>query len=269
MLFNKIAAAVLIVGITAMAVGKISGIIIPDQGGAASSEGAATTGPAPDPDPGWPQAMAGADADRGKQVIGKCLACHTVNKGGPNRVGPNLYGVAGRDKGSVSDYAYSAGMKSAKGTWTLKEMYAFLAKPTDVVPGTKMSYVLAKWQQRRDLIAYLASLGDKPVPLPAVKAPEKKEEKKGDQKGDKGGEQKDAKKEGGAKAPEKKPEPKKAEPKKTEEKKPEDKKPEPMKAKDEKKAAPAPAPAPAKEDMKPEPKPENKPAEDKKEEKSE
>lgn len=183
MLFNKIAAAILIVGISAMAIGKISTIILPHSGaGAHHGDAGGDTTPPPKPDPGWPAAMAGADPKAGKKVAGKCVSCHTLNKGGANRVGPNLYGIAGRKPGSHPGFSYSSGMKGKGGTWTLEGLYGFLKDPSKTVPGTKMTYRLGKWQQRRDLIAYLASLGDKPVPLPKVAPPKKDPPKKADDK---------------------------------------------------------------------------------------
>ena len=246
MLFNKIAAAILIVGISAMAIGKISTIILPHSGaGTHADAGGGPPPPPPDPDPGWPAAMAEADPKAGKRVAGKCVSCHTLNKGGPNRVGPNLYGVAGRKVGSHSGFAYSSAMKGKGGTWTLELLYKFLADPTKELPGTKMAYRLGKWKQRRDLIAYLASLGDTPVPLPKVDPPKKDAPKKADDKkgGDKAPEKKTekmpAKKAAPIKtaAPKKEAAPKKAMP--TDAKKEAPKKAEPKKADDGGKEKPA------------------------------
>ena len=185
MLFNKIAAAILVVGISAMAIGKISTILLPHSGaGTHHTAGGGGTTPVAKPDPGWPAAMAGADAKAGKKVAGKCVSCHTLNKGGPNRVGPNLYGVAGRAIGKHAGFSYSSAMKGKGGAWTLEALYTFLKNPSETVSGTKMTYRLSKWQQRRDLIAYLASLGDKKIPLPNVPVPKKEEPKKEEPKKD-------------------------------------------------------------------------------------
>jgi cytochrome c len=213
MLFNKIAAAILVVGISAMAIGKISTIILPHSGaGVHHTAGDGGTTPVAKPDPGWPAAMADADPKAGKKVSGKCVSCHTLNKGGPNRVGPNLYGIAGRKPGTKPGFSYSSGMKKKGGTWTLKSLYTFLKNPGDAVSGTKMTYRLSKWQQRRDLIAYLASLGDKKIPLPDVPKPKKADEpKKGDKAPVKKTEKMPAKK---AAAPKQAAMPKKAAPKK-------------------------------------------------------
>ena len=84
--------------------------------------------------------FASADVGRGETSAKKCAACHTFDKGEPNRVGPNLWGVVGRPKASEAGFNYSAAMKAQKGNWTLDELDDYLANPKAMVPGTNMSF---------------------------------------------------------------------------------------------------------------------------------
>jgi cytochrome c len=104
------------------------------------------------------QSAAGNAAAGAKQFLA-CRACHTVQPGGANGVGPNLAGIMGAKAGSKPGFAYSPAMKAANFTWTAAEMDAFLAKPNARLPGNKMAYAgMANAAARRDLIAYLATL---------------------------------------------------------------------------------------------------------------
>ncbi len=101
----------------------------------------------------------GGDAAKGEKVFKKCQACHTVEEGGPNRVGPNLHGILDRPTASKADYNYSSAMK-AKGAsgmkWTEENLFSYLEKPQAFVPGTNMTFPgLKKPEDRKDLIAYL------------------------------------------------------------------------------------------------------------------
>jgi cytochrome c len=116
--------------------------------------------------------LASANADRGKADIKVCSACHSFDKGGPNMVGPDLWGVVGRPRASVPGFDYSPAMKAKGGTWTFDELNQFLAKPQSYIPGTKMTFGgFDRAAQRADVIAYLRTLSDQPVPLPAASAP--------------------------------------------------------------------------------------------------
>ena len=111
--------------------------------------------------------LAAASADQGAVIANKCKSCHSFEKGGPNRVGPNLYGIVDRAKGAVAGFNYSAAMKAKGGEWTYENLDAFIASPKAYVPGTSMSYAgLARGGQRADLINYLHTLSDNPAPLP-------------------------------------------------------------------------------------------------------
>lgn len=117
--------------------------------------------------------LAAANADHGKDISKVCMACHTLQKGEPNKIGPNLYGVVGRPRASEPGYDYSAAMKAKGGSWTFDELNKFLSGPRNYIPGTKMTFAgLDNEHQRADLIAYLRTLSDNPQPLPkAAEAP--------------------------------------------------------------------------------------------------
>jgi cytochrome c len=111
--------------------------------------------------------MASANAENGAKLFKKCAACHTVDKGGPNRVGPNLWNTMGAPKAHVAGFAYSDGMKGKGGAWSYEDMNHWLYNPKEFVPGTKMNFAgLKNVKDRADLIMYLRSLSDAPKPLP-------------------------------------------------------------------------------------------------------
>jgi len=113
--------------------------------------------------------LAQADPKKGEAIFKKCQACHSGEKGGPNKVGPNLYGVVGRPVASHEGFNYSAGMKAHGGNWTYEALDAFVHNPKQATPGTIMAFAgLAGAQDRADLLVYLRTLSDSPVPLPAA-----------------------------------------------------------------------------------------------------
>jgi cytochrome c len=117
------------------------------------------------------QLLASADPKRGEDAAKVCQACHTVEKGGEAKIGPNLWGVVGRMRATMAGFDYSTGMKGMGGTWTVDDLNQFLAKPQGFVPGTKMTFAgLARPQTRADVIAYLNTLSDNPAPLPKAAA---------------------------------------------------------------------------------------------------
>jgi len=121
----------------------------------------------PTPDEPIEKLLASAAVDKGENSAKKCLACHTFGKGEPNRVGPNLYGVVGRPKGTEAGFEYSPGMKSKGGNWTFDDLNTFLTNPKAFVPGTKMSFAgVPRASERADIIAFLNTKSDAPLPLP-------------------------------------------------------------------------------------------------------
>lgn len=110
--------------------------------------------------------LAVADPENGAKVARKCIACHSIDSGGRNKVGPNLWGMVGAAKASKKGFTYSAAMAGLGGEWGYEELDAFLAKPKDFAPGTKMSFAGIKDPaDRADLLAFLRSLNDDPPPL--------------------------------------------------------------------------------------------------------
>ena len=106
-------------------------------------------------------ASAADDVENGKKIAKKCTACHTLNKGGKNRLGPNLFGVLGKPAGHVTDYKYSKALLDSGIVWDEATFMAFITNPKKTVKGTKMSFAgLRKPEDQADVIAYLASLSD-------------------------------------------------------------------------------------------------------------
>lgn len=128
--------------------------------------------------------MASASPDKGEAIFKRCQACHDGTKGGPNKVGPNLWGVVGRPIASHPGFSYSAGMKKfaeEHKNWTYQLISEFITEPRKEVPGTAMGFAgLPKPEERADLLSYLRTLSDNPEPLPT---PEAKPAASGEQSG--------------------------------------------------------------------------------------
>jgi cytochrome c len=112
--------------------------------------------------------LAKASVEKGQAAAKQCQACHTFEKGGPNRVGPNLWNIVGSGRGEGrGGFNFSAAMKGKGGNWTFEELNKFLSNPRGYIPGTNMTFAgLSRAEQRADVIDYLRTLADNPVPLP-------------------------------------------------------------------------------------------------------
>ncbi len=114
--------------------------------------------------------LARADPEAGQETAKLCAVCHTWNKGGGTRVGPNLWGVVGRDIARDPGFSYSPALQQKGGRWSFNDIFLWIGDPNDVAPGNnmfKMGFAGVKDpQQRANLIAFLAKQSDSPVPLP-------------------------------------------------------------------------------------------------------
>ena len=174
---NKVAGAALGTLLFTMALGIVSDVIYSPAAlskpgydlpaAAEATETAATEAPTVP----LPLLLAKADAKKGETFTKPCTACHTFEKGAGVKVGPPLYGVVGRPKGSVPGFAYSDAMKAKGGDWTFEDLDHFITNPKGYVTGTKMAFAGEKNQEKdADIIAYLRTLSDNPMPLPTADA---------------------------------------------------------------------------------------------------
>lgn len=117
---------------------------------------------------GFGAVVAAADILKGEKVAKKCKACHTLEAGAGNKIGPNLWGVVGRPVAAVEGFRYSSALAGLAGNaWTYEDLNAFILRPKDFAPGTKMTFAgIKKIEDRAALIAYLRTLSDAPLPLP-------------------------------------------------------------------------------------------------------
>ena len=139
---------------------------VPGVQAKAEASAPASAAPTAEAPPDFATAIPAADVMAGESVAERCAACHDWTKGGPNKVGPNLYGVVGRSKASHTGYDYSAAMKAKGGNWSYAELYAFLRQPPAYVVGTKMSFAgLPRPADRINVIAFLRMQADSPAPL--------------------------------------------------------------------------------------------------------
>ncbi len=173
---NKIIAAVLLIALIVIGIGKISDIAfhvnkpeksaykvdIPENNVASTSTVKKISEKVD-----IAALIALGDLAHGEKVFKKCAACHLVNKGGENKIGPALYGVLGRKVASKEDYKYSKAMASYDRNWTFEEMNGYLKKPQSHIKGTKMAFAgLRKEKDRASVILYLNKNSDNPLPLP-------------------------------------------------------------------------------------------------------
>jgi cytochrome c len=147
----------------------VEGVVEEGPGGAVAEK--------PEEMPDWGTVLASADVAAGKTVSGRCLQCHTLGKGEPNKIGPNIYAVVDEARGEGRNgFSFSSAMKAKGGTWTYDELFKFLKSPGAYINGTKMSFAgLRSAQDRINLIAFLRTNADTPAAIPAP-APKKAEE---------------------------------------------------------------------------------------------
>ena len=174
---NKIIAAILMVALLIIGIGKLSNVIFHvekpetpgysvevEQATVVSSE--ISTQPTEDKID-IAALIAMGDLATGEKVFKKCAACHSIVKGGKNAIGPALYNVVGRKVGGVEDYKYSKALDAYDKNWTFEELNGFLIKPAKWIKGTKMAYAgLRKEKDRASVIKYLNENSDSPLPLP-------------------------------------------------------------------------------------------------------
>lgn len=111
--------------------------------------------------------LASADPAAGQKATKRCATCHTFNDGGSNKIGPNLWGIVGKDKGSVDGFKYSDALGDADGAWSYDDLDAFLTSPKGFLKGTRMSFAgIKSAADRAALIAYMRLQSDSPLPLP-------------------------------------------------------------------------------------------------------
>jgi cytochrome c len=174
---NKIVAAILMVALLVIGIGKLSDIIFhvekPKTPGykveieQVVATGSETSSEANEEKIDIGALMAMGDLVTGEKVFKKCAACHSIVKGGKNNIGPALYNVVGRQVGSISDYKYSKALSQYGKEWTFEELNGYLIKPAKWIKGTKMAFAgLRKEKDRASVILYLNQNSDSPLSLP-------------------------------------------------------------------------------------------------------
>ncbi|AHX11392.1 cytochrome c family protein [Neorickettsia helminthoeca str. Oregon] len=175
---NKLFASVLLVGITILSVSNIVDFLyhpkeVAQYGYVANVEqhSASSTGSIASFDPATADLadlFKNANLEAGQKISKKCIACHTFENGGHNKVGPNLWGILGKNKAHLGDrFKYSKGLLEKGGTWDYRSMVQFLYKPSAYIKGTKMAFAgLSKPEEIANLVVYLRSLSDSPEALP-------------------------------------------------------------------------------------------------------
>ena len=171
---NKLVGAVFAAGLVFMAVNvgvdealhqqPLEMTVYPVPEAAAAAAGDAT---AEDAGPSVLELIAMADMDAGKKLMKRCANCHDLAQGGRNKIGPNLWDVVGADVASRGGYSYSSALSAVDGDWSYEALDAFLAKPKNFAPGTKMTFAgLKKPVDRANIIGFLRMLSETPAALP-------------------------------------------------------------------------------------------------------
>ena len=175
---NKIIASILLVALLIIGIGKLSNIIfkvdklessaykvdLPDNEAKQANQ-VNTTNVEDNVD--ISALMALGDLAHGEKVFKKCSACHSIEAGGGNKIGPALYNVVGRKIAALQDYKYSKALVEYQKNWSFEELNGFLIKPQKWIKGTKMAYAgLRKEKDRASVILYLNKYSDNPLPLP-------------------------------------------------------------------------------------------------------
>ena len=173
---NKIVAAVMMVALLVIGIGKVSEIVFhvekPETPGYSVEVDVVTNASAASAEEVEEKVdiaalMSMGDVASGEKIFKKCAACHSVVKGGKNKIGPALYNVVGRKVGGVSDYKYSKALAEYDKSWTLEELNGFLLKPSKWIKGTKMAYAgLRKEKDRASVILFMNSKSSSPKTLP-------------------------------------------------------------------------------------------------------
>ena len=172
---NKIIAAILMVALLVIGIGKLSNVIFhvekPKTPGYSVKVEEIKTASSKETTEeeiiDIASLMAMGDITNGEKVFKKCAACHSILKGGKNAIGPALYNVVGRKIGSIESYKYSKALVAYDKEWTFEELNGFLIKPAKWIKGTKMAYAgLRKEKDRASVIKYLNQNSDNPIPLP-------------------------------------------------------------------------------------------------------
>ena len=171
---NKIITAVLLVVLVIFGVGKISDLVFevkkPDIDGykvEVNIGGTTATQASSESQVDIAALLAMGDVEHGKKVFKKCAACHSINQGGKNKIGPKLWNVMFRPVGSVTDYKYSKALSGYKKDWNWEEMNGFLIKPSTWIKGNKMGFAgLKKEKDRASVILYMNSKSSSPKALP-------------------------------------------------------------------------------------------------------
>ena len=175
--WNKIAGWILAAAVAILGVSIFSGILYkpaPVKVAGYKVEGVeevAATGPAAEAEKPIAFYLASADPAKGEGQFKKCQTCHNNAKGGPNAIGPNLWGVVGRPVGKHAGFAYSAGLSGHGGNWEWDAMSKWIANPKGYIAGNKMAFAgIGDPKARADLLAYLNTQSDSPLPLPKAPA---------------------------------------------------------------------------------------------------